>query len=452
MSGGEKTLVTFWPMFLTWRFFISITLIALLSAVGHWWPPAYPAAVVLLVVQVVLSLADALLLLSMVQVRGGREVEARLNNGAPNPVKLFLENQSRLLLRVRFHDETPVGIPVSSLSRQYQPLPPAHTLRTSYTLTPNRRGAYRFGRMLCFATTRLGMWERRLLIAPSSEVKVYPDFAHLKEREQQYRLGQDLRQGERRRRSAGNSTDFEEIRDYAIGDNYRAVNWKATARRGRLLVNHYAEERAQLIYNIIDHGRQMQRSFEGFALVDYAVNAALQLSFTAMGNADLAGLVTFGAGQPTLLPPRRSSAHLRWLLETLYNLQPRYAESDFSQLAATLETRAPRHALMVLYTDFYTHDAFLRQLPHLRRIARRHALVVVFFEDEELTRASLPLEGAASTNEQLLRALSSDLVLQKRQMAETLRRNGIHALITSPRHLSGNVVRRYFVLKQRGAW
>lgn len=439
-------------MFLTWRFFSLLTLIALLSAVGHWWPPAYPAALVLLAVLAGCTAADALLLRIAVRIEGRREVAARLNNGVPNPVHLLLENRSRLWLRVHLLDEAPADMVASPLSTPRSALPPGRRLRAVYTLTPHRRGVYGFGRMLCFAATRLGLWERRFALVPSAEVKVYPDFSHLKEREQQYRLGQDLRHGRKRRRTAGNSTDFEEIRDYVVGDNYRAVNWKASARRGRLLVNHYTDERAQLMYNIIDHGRQMQRSFDGLSLVDYAVNAALQLSFTAMGHADLAGLVTFGAESPVVVAPRRSPAHLRHLHEALYNLQPRYAESDFSQLASALEARAPRHALMVLYTDFYTHDALLRQLPHLRRIARRHALVVVFFEDEELTQAAAPLQVSASAEKHLLHALSTDLFLQKQQMVDTLRRNGIHALLTSPRRLSGNVVRRYFALKQRGVW
>ena len=253
-------------------------------------------------------------------------------------------------------------------------------------------------------------------------------------------------------RSVSHSTEFEEIREYVKGDDYRRINWKATARRQTLMVNHYDEERSQLLYNIIDHGRQMQRSFEGLTLADYAVNATLQLSFTAMNHDDLVGLVTFGHGSPRVVPARKSHKQLNILLEQLYRLQWKYAESDFSQLVSTLVKCVPRRALIMLYTDFYTLDALYRQLPHLQRIARRHALVVVFFEDRQLKTAATPLPPQASNGEHIIHALSADLVLQKQTMVDILRRNGINAILTIPDLLTGNVVRRYFTLKQQGAW
>ena len=107
---------------------------------------------------------------------------------------------------------------------------------------------------------------------------------------------------------------------------------------------------------------------------------------------------------------------------------------------------------MVLFTDFLTEDAFRRQLPHLRRIARKHALVVVFFEDAELTAYTAALPDRANVSERVSHALAAELALQKQQMVDLLRRNGIHALCTHPELLTGNVVRKYFALKKRGAW
>ena len=107
---------------------------------------------------------------------------------------------------------------------------------------------------------------------------------------------------------------------------------------------------------------------------------------------------------------------------------------------------------MVLFTDFFTEDAFRRQLPHLQRIARKHALVVVFFEDAELTAYTAALPERANMSERVSHALAAELALQKQQMVDLLRRNGIHALCTRPEQLTGNVVRKYFALKKRGAW
>ena len=139
------------------------------------------------------------------------------------------------------------------------------------------------------------------------------------------------------------------------------------------MVNHFDDERSQMVYTVVDYGRHMQRRFDDMTLVDHAVNAALQLSFTAMNNDDLAGLVTFGHDAPVVVPPRKSAKQLGLILEQLYHLEPRYAESDFSQLASVLAARAPRHARCSSPT-FSPKTPSADSCPNLQRIARKHVL------------------------------------------------------------------------------
>lgn len=439
-------------MFLTTRFFVLTAAVAVISAIGFLWTPVYWLALVLLALLFAATVGDAVLTGMGVHLSGSREVEDRLSLGAQNSVRVAVRNLSRVPTHVKLLDESPHGIAASELPNSYYILRPGRQRSLHYALTPSARGVYRFGRLLAFARSFVGLWERRLVIAPSCGVKVYPEFRKLREREMQYRLQRDVRAGRRIVRTVNHATEFEEIREFVRGDDFRRINWKATARRNDVMVNHYSDERAQIVYAIIDHGRQMQRRFEGMTLVDHAVNAALQLSFTAMNNDDLAGLVTFGHGMPVVVPPRKGTRQLHLLIEQLYRLRVKYAESDFSQLASVLAARAPRHALMMLFSDFYTLDALRRQLPHLRRIAKRHALVVVFFEDAELSDHAAPLAPSVKGDDRITHALTADLVLQKQQMMDLLQRNGIHALLTRPEQLSGNAVRRYFAMKKRGAW
>lgn len=439
-------------MFLTPRFFVLSAVVALLSAVGFFWSPLYTLALVLLVLLAAALVLDAVFALLSLQCEGRREVDPRLSLGAENPVRLVVRNSSRLTARILPLDELPEDMASSPLPDRHMALRPGQTKELTYRLRPDRRGHFAFGNFYVFARTVIGFWERRLLICGSTEVKVYPEFRHLSEREAQYRLKNDVQVGKRLVRTVDNSTEFEEIREFIRGDDFRRINWKATARRQQVMVNHFDDERSQLVYTLVDYGRHMQRRFDDMTLVDHAINAALQLSFTAMHNDDLAGLVTFGHDAPVVVPPRKSAKQLGLILEQLYHLQPRYAESDFSQLASVLAARAPRHALMVLFTDFLTENAFRRQLPHLRRIAKKHALVVVFFEDAELTAATAALPPESNTSERVVHALTAELVLQKQQMVDLLRRNGIHALCTRPEQLTGNVVRKYFALKKRGVW
>ena len=439
-------------MFLTPRFFVISAGVAFLSAIGFFWTPAYTVALVLLAALALALVADALLALLSLQCEGRREADTRLCIGADNPVRLVVRNASRLTARILPLDELPEDMAASLLPEDYTTVRPGKTVELTYQLRPDRRGHFAFGNFYVFARTVFGLWERRLLICGGAEAKVYPEFRQLSEREAQYRLQHDVQVGKRLIRTVSNSTEFEEIREFIRGDDFRRINWKATARRQQVMVNHFDDERAQMVYTVVDHGRHMQRRFDYMTLVDHAVNAALQLSFTAMHNDDLAGLVTFGHDAPVVVPPRKSAKQLGLILEQLYHLEPRYAESDFSQLASVLAARAPRHALMVLFTDFLTEDAFRRQLPHLQRIARKHALVVVFFEDAELTAYTAALPDRANVSERVSHALAAELALQKQQMVDLLRRNGIHALCTRPEQLTGNVVRKYFALKKRGAW
>ena len=174
--------------------------------------------------------------------------------------------------------------------------------------------------------------------------------------------------GLKRIRRIGHNTDFEQIKDYIPGDDYRTINWRATARRHQLMVNQYQEERSQPVYSVIDKGRMMQQAFAGMTLLDYAINAALVLSYVAVRKEDKAGLVTFSDGFDTFVSASNQPGHIRRLQEALYAEQTQFAESDFSALLVGLSHRVSRRSLMVLYTSFTGLVSLRRQLPYLRRL------------------------------------------------------------------------------------
>lgn len=190
--------------------------------------------------------------------------------------------------------------------------------------------------------------------------------------------------GIKRIRRPGNNTEFEQIKDYVKGDDYRAINWKATARTSRLMVNVYNEERSQQVFCVIDKGRLMQQTSEGMTYLDWAINAAQVLSFVSIHREDKAGLITFGGKMDTLLPADRNAGQMQAILESLYRQQTVFDESDYAALVTTIGQRVQRRSLLVLFTNFSTVGATRRQLPYLRQLARRHRVLVVFFRDEEL--------------------------------------------------------------------
>jgi uncharacterized protein (DUF58 family) len=188
--------------------------------------------------------------------------------------------------------------------------------------------------------------------------------------------------------------------------------------------------------------------FEGLSLLDYAINATLVVSNIALHKHDKAGLVTFSERGGTVLPADRRPDQLRRLLEALYRQKTRYLESDYERLYLAVQKNARQRSLLILFTNFETLSGMQRQLPYLRRLAKHHLLLVVFFENTEL-RAFL--DAAPTTTEDVYnQTIAEKFVLEKKQIVLDLQRHGIHALLTAPQHLTVNTINKYLEFKSRG--
>ena len=254
--------------------------------------------------------------------------------------------------------------------------------------------------------------------------------------------------GIKRIRRVGHHTEFEQIKDYVQGDDYRTINWRATARRHQLMVNIYQDERSQHIYHLIDKGRVMQQAFNGMTLLDYAINATLVLSYVAMRKEDQAGLITFADHIDTMLPASRHSGHMQRILETLYAQQTDFGETDFSSLCVHVNKHVLRTSLLIVYTNFIGMVALQRQLPFLQQLSRRHRVLVVFFEDVEL--AEYAATPAVSKEDECRHVMAEKYIYEKQLMVSKLRENGIYALLTAPNHLNVDIVNKYLEMKSQG--
>ena len=161
-----------------------------------------------------------------------------------------------------------------------------------YYLRPVKRGQYEFGKINLFTASPVKLLNRKFIMGEPTEVPVYPSHLQLRK----YQLMAIKQPAERSRckklRRIGHSMEFEQIKEYVSGDDYRTVNWKATARKGGLMVNNYTEEKSQQLYCIIDKSRVMKMPFDGLSLLDYSINTSLVLSNVALQKLDRAGLVT----------------------------------------------------------------------------------------------------------------------------------------------------------------
>ena len=316
-----------------------------------------------------------------------------------------------------------------------------------YQLRPTRRGSYGFGNIRVFTASPLGLLFRRFTLGEPRDVKVYPSFLMLHQYELLAISNNLTELGIKRIRRVGHHTDFEQIKDYVAGDDFRTINWKASARRSKLMVNVYQDERSQHIYNVIDKGRVMQQAFNGMALLDYAINASLVLSYIAMNKEDRAGLITFNEQFDTFVPASKQQGHLQLIMDSLYAQQTTFGETDYSSLVIHLNKYVNKRSLIVLYTNFTSMVSMKRQLPFLQQINSRHRLLVVFFEDEQLKEY---IAQAPHSTESYYRQVMADrFVYEQRLIVSTLRQYGILSLLTTPQNLSVDVINRYLEMKQR---
>jgi uncharacterized protein (DUF58 family) len=215
-----------------------------------------------------------------------------------------------------------------------------------------------------------------------------------------------------------------------------------------LMVNQYEDEKSQPIYCIIDKSRVMHMPFAGLSLFDYAVNASLVISNIVLGKQDKAGLITFADTIKSVVKADRSKTQLRKILETLYKEREGSVEANFESMYMTVRKVVNGRSLLFLYTNFESIYALQRVLPQLRKLNDQHLLVVVFFENTEVS-----VQTAADTDnlEDIYTQITAEqYAFTKVQIAQHLRQLGIFTILTKPEHLTVNMINKYLELKSRG--
>ncbi|WP_444403096.1 DUF58 domain-containing protein [Prevotella sp.] len=435
-------------MYLTTRFYAFAIVAILLLATGNYSAPFYTVGMAAVWLLLAATIADIAILYSRRGIVASRQLADRLSNGDDNDIRLRVESSYPFALRLTVIDETPFVFQRRDVDFLLR-LKPREGKTIVYKLRPTQRGVYGFGRIRVFVRSALSLAERRYTCGESQDAKVYPSYLMLHKYELLAMNNRLTEMGVKRIRRAGNNTEFERIKEYVEGDNYRSLNWKASARRHQLMVNVYEDERSQQIVSVIDKGRPMQQAFQGMTLLDYAINASLMLSYVAVRKTDKAGLVCFADHTDTFVAPSRRHGQMERLLDALYSQQTRWSESDFGDMLATINKRLTKRSLLVVYTSFANTQAMTRQLPYLKQLNLRHKVLVVFFADNEMR--DFVNSSPRSTEEYYQHVIVEKMLYEQRLIVSQLRQHGILSMLTTPQNLSVDVVNRYLELKERQA-
>jgi len=430
------------------RFFVFMGGLVFLFAFSFWLPVLFAPAKAIFVIALTIVLVDYLMLFNRnTDIHCKRLTPKLFSLSDPNPVKIELENLSGQKLNLSLIDELPFQFQIRDFEKKLS-LEPGEQTNLVYELTPYERGAYEFGNINLFLSTEIGLIEKRVIVEQPVEIPVYPSIIQMKQYSLRAfdKISHD--QGIKKMRRIGHSYEFEQIKNYVPGDDYRSINWKASSRRASLMVNQYEDERAQQVYNIIDKSRTMRMPFEGLSLMDYAINTSLVISNIALQKHDKAGLITFSDKIGATLKADSRPTQLNKILNALYKEKERDLEANYELLYYISRKLIIGRSLIVLYTNFESSYALERVLPVLRKINNFHLLVVVFFENTEIrdfvNEKVDTLEGIYH------QTIARKFLNEKSQMVYKLRQYGIQAVLTRPEDLTINTINKYLELKSRG--
>ena len=407
----------------------------------------YIIAVLLLVLLVLAILLDAILLFSQRNaVLAHRTTADRFSLGDENKVVLTIVNGFGFKVKLEIIDEIPVQFQQRNWLMKSH-LDKNETQNIQYFLRPVQRGVYEFGNINVFVNGPLKLSKRRFIFKVAQTVSVYPSYIQMK-RYQLLATSNHLQEaGMKRIRKLGHSMEFEQIKEYVRGDDYRTINWKATARKRDLMVNSFTDERSQQVYCVINKGRLMKMPFDGMTLLDYAINACLVLSNVVISKQDKAGLITFAEKPDTFIQADKNVIQMNLLMESLYSQQTSFLEADYESLYAVLRNRVSHRSLLILFTNFETLEGLERELPSLKMMAKYHLLLVVVFENTEVDKLinSVPV----TVEEIYIKTIAGKYAYEKKMIVKELRKNGILSILTKPAQLTIDTLNKYLELKGR---
>lgn len=312
------------------------------------------------------------------------------------------------------------------------------------------RGSFPLGPIAVRAPGPLGLIERTTTVHLGDQIIVAPSIAGVR-RFRLLSLQHRLREaGVRSIRRRGEGSTFEKLREYVVGDDPRHIDWKATAKRQKLIAREYAVEQGQTVLIAVDAGRMMTQFAGELPRFEYALSSAMVLADVALDSGDHVGAIVFDDEVRAYVPPRRGGPALQAIRQALIPLRATMAEPDYATAFRTLAARHRKRSLIVLFTDVIDTRASQALIAHTTRSAVRHLPVVVALRNDQLAAAAVPDE-AASTARLYESAAAEELLLARAGAIHRMRQAGVSVIDVSPRAMTAAVINHYLEVKARAS-
>ncbi|MEZ5338886.1 MAG: DUF58 domain-containing protein [bacterium] len=422
--------------------------LVLCALLGYLWAPAFLIASALSLLLAMLALLDLLSTRSML--RGKLSVERDFPQAVtvetPRSGMHLLHNASRIPVRFRIHEDS---LPEfrKSLATGWATAAAGESCEIPLVIRSLERGERELGGIGLRVLAGLQLWITQLRIEPGQSVRVYPQIEEL--------TGGDLFAHRRRlwgigqhhSRKFGRGTDFDHLREYTPDDEYRGINWKATARRGRPVVNQFQVDQSRDLMLLVDCGRLMHTEIGGRPRLDRYLDAAVQLAYLALSQKDRVGLMAFSSETRRYVPPARRQRQLDAIIEAVFDLQPEFVESDYARVLAMLRSRHSKRGLVVLFTDLVDSVSSQRAVANLSRLARTHLPIIVILDDPQIEE--MARKRTEGSDDAYIKASAELLLQQKRRTVQELRSRGCMIVNVAADKLNGAVINQYLQVKAR---
>jgi len=413
---------------------MSLFLIPLI--VGVWWPPARVIGIFGSAGLIVFALWDLITSPNPRRIDVQREANDVLSVGANNPVQIYLRNRNSSQVTLSVHDEPPAPC-------DFEDLPFTHTLQPNkthshtYLVTPHHRGKNQFGTIFLQVVSRWGFWDMTLEVDLPQEVKIYPDIQAVRGVELLARMNRLAEAGVRLSRLKGRGSEFDRLREYRREDEYRSIDWKATARHNTLISREYVVEKNQNVLFVLDSGRSMCNEYDGITHFDRALNAVILLSYIALRQGDTVGMLVGSNKVERWIPPVRGQNGVQSLIRQSYDLVPTYDAT----------TRHRKRSLVVLVTHALD-DVHLELIGRgMRQMRKPHLVLGGFLKNVQLHER---LNTIPQTDREAFQvADAAELVTAQTMQVKKLELSGLLVLDALPEEFSSGLISQYLEIKAR---
>lgn len=413
--------------------------------VGPWDIPG--PVVVVVVVLLALGVLDALLAGNPDEIEIEREHPPSIALAVPGKISWRLRNPSAIRRSVAFADQLAPSLRADARGAQLT-LPGRGEGTVTTAFHPARRGEFEINELAVRVEGPLGLGMRQRTRTVPGRLRVLPAFRSRDAAELRLTRNRIQELGLRTTKGVGSGTEFDQLRDYNPDDDFRRIDWSATARADRPIVRTYRTEKNQRVICLLDNGRTMAARVDDVPRVEHAMDAALTLATVTTGLGDKFGLVAFDRDVETVLNPSAQRMQVRRVAKAMYRLVPRLVESNYERAFATTVARFRRRAMLVILTDLSPQSIELSLLPALNLVARTHLILVGAVRDPEVVAWA---QAAPDDADEAHRKAAAITALSGRERAMgLLRERGVVVVDVPPNTLGTELADRYLEFKSAG--